>query len=168
MLACRMIRAWIDGTLRAHANEARTVASVIEACEFRRLPDYFDPSFLARVKCVTIERVPLPRPAEIGLKLFAGYGSKRYVGITYRDTYFVSRRFARQESLHFHELVHAVQWDCLGTERFLAAYAEGFLRRGYARSPLEIMAYDLQYRFETDPAPYAVETLVREVLRDWA
>ena len=40
----------------------------------------------------------------------------------------------------------------------------GVLRNGYARSPLEVMAYDHQRRFETDPAPYPAEARVREEL----
>jgi len=159
-----MIRSWIDRTLAAFEKEARPVAAIIETCGFRRLPDYFDAAFLSRVRCVAVERVPVPPLASMGLRLFAGVESKHYAGITYGDTYFVDRRYDRSESLHFHEMIHAVQWDCLGFDRFLLAYARGLLRYGYARSPLEVMAYDHQRRFETDPYPYPAEALVREEL----
>ena len=159
-----LIRSWIDRTLAAHEKEARPVAALIETCGFRRLPDYFEAAFLGRVRCVAVERVPVPPLASMGLRLFAGFESKHYAGITYGDTYFVDRRYDLSESLHFHELIHAVQWDCLGFDRFLLAYAGGLLRNGYARSPLEIMAYDHQRRFETDTAPYPAEALVREDL----
>ena len=159
-----IIRSWIDRTLAAHEKEARPVAAVIEASGFRRLPDYFDAAFLDRVRCVAVERIPVPPLASMGLRLFAGFESKHYAGITYGDTYFVDRQYDRSESLHFHELIHAVQWDCLGVDRFLLAYARGLLRNGYARSPLEVMAYNHQRRFETDPIPYPVEALVWEEL----
>jgi hypothetical protein len=159
-----MIRSWIDRTLAAHAHEARPVGEIIEARGFRRLPDYFDAALLGRIRCVAVERVPVPPLASMGLRLFAGVESKHYAGITYGDTYFVDRRYDLSESLHFHELIHAVQWDCLGFDRFLLAYARGLLRNGYARSPLEVMAYDHQRRFETDTAPYPAEALIREEL----
>jgi len=159
-----LIRSWIDRTLAAHAHEARPVGEIIEARGFRRLPDYFDAALLGRVRCVAVERVPVPPLASMGLRFFAGVESKHYAGITYGDTYFVDRRFDRSESLHFHELIHAVQWDCLGFDRFLLAYARGLMRYGYARSPLEVMAYDHQRRFETDTAPFPAEALVRKEL----
>ena len=158
------IRSWIGRTLAAHEKEALPVAALAETCGFRRLPAYFDASFLWRIRCVAVERVPVPPLTSMGLRLFAGFESRHYAGITYGDTYFVDRRYDRGESLHFHELIHAVQWDCLGFDRFLLAYARGLLRNGYARSPLEVMAYDHQRRFETDPDPYPAEALVREEL----
>ena len=161
-----LLRSWIERTLAAHAHEARPVGEIIEACGFRRLPDYFDAAFLDRVRCVAVGRIPMPPLASMGLRLFAGFESKHYAGITYGDTYFVDRRYDRSESLHFHELIHAVQWDCLGFDRFLLAYARGLLRNGYARSPLEVMAYDHQRRFETNPIPYPAEDLVREELNE--
>ena len=159
-----MIRSWIERTLAAHADGARPVGEIFEARGFRRLPDYFEASLLERVRCVAVVRVPVPPLASMGLRLISGFESRHYAGITYGNTYFVDRRYDRSESLHFHELIHAVQWDCLGFDRFLLAYARGLLRYGYARSPLEVMAYDHQRRFETDPAPYFAEALVREEL----
>jgi len=156
------IRSWIERTVAAHANTARPVGALVEACGFRRLPGYFDEDFLRRVRCAAVERVPLPPLVPAGLRRFAGFGTACCAGIAYGDTYFVDKRFELNESLHFHELIHAVQWDCLGFDRFIRAYARGLLREGYARSPLEIMAYEHQRRFETDPAPYCAETRVRE------
>jgi hypothetical protein len=37
-------------------------------------------------------------------------------------------------------------------------------RCDYRDSPLEVMAYDLQARFDTEPAPFDAERLVRESL----
>ena len=160
-----IIRSWIERTVDAHEKEARPVAEVIEACGFQRLPDYFGAAFLDRVQCVSVERIPLPPLASTGLKFFAGIESARYTGITYGDTYFVDRKYERSESMHFHELIHAVQWDCLGFEKFLRAYGVGLVRNGYARNPLEVMAYTHQLRFETDPTPYHAEAAVRAELQ---
>lgn len=148
--------------MAAHGRQARPVAELVETRGLRRLPDYFDAAFLGRVRCAVVERIPLP--AAPGLRLFAGFGTSRWAGITYGGTYFIDRRYDGNESLHFHELIHAVQWDCLGFDRFVLAYARGLLRKGYARSPLEVMACEHQRRFETDPVPYPVEARIREEL----
>jgi len=162
-----LVRSWIERTVAAHAKEARPVAEVIEACGFQRLPEYFGAAFLDRVRCVTVERIPLPPLASPGLKFLGSISTaRRFSGITYGDTYFVDRKHEQNESMHFHELIHAVQWDCLGFEKFLLAYGAGLVRNGYARNPLEIMAYSHQRRFEADPIPYPVEAVVREELQN--
>lgn len=68
-------------------------------------------------------------------------------GITYNDIYFL-RREAVCPAVHFHELVHVVQYRRLGVDRFLCAYGVGLAVYGYDDSPLEKMAYDLQLEFE--------------------
>ena len=160
-----LVRSWIGRTAAAHAKEAKSVTEVIEALGFRRLPLYFDAAFLDRVRCVTVDRVPLPPLVSSGLSYFAGIRSTDYAGIAYGDTYFVDRRYGQSESLHFHELVHALQWDCLGFDRFVRTYVAGVLRKGYARSPLEAMACEHQRRFETAAAAYPVGAAVRSELQ---
>jgi hypothetical protein len=85
-------------------------------------------------------------------------------GITYLDTYFVRADHIHDESLHFHELVHVIQWRLLGPEEFLERYADGLERFGYRNSPLEVMAYDLQGRFERDQQPFSVEAACQNLL----
>lgn len=80
------------------------------------------------------------------------------------DTYFVLWQEAERESLHFHELVHVVQWQVLGPERFLARYADGLERHGYRTSPLEVMAYEQEAQFIAGAAPFSVEAAVRRQL----
>ncbi|HOD36288.1 MAG TPA: hypothetical protein PLR20_11655 [Syntrophales bacterium] len=160
------VRFWIERTVAVHAKEAKAVREVIEARGFQRLPDYFGATFLDRVRCVTVERVPLPPFASGALRSLGGIRTaRRYSGITYGDTYFIDKKKEHSESLHFHELIHAVQWDCLGFEKFLLTYGAGLVRKGYARNPLEVMAYIHQRRFETDPVPYPVEEAVRAELQ---
>ena len=69
-------------------------------------------------------------------------------GITYLNTYVVRADQSHLKSLHFHELVHVIQWRLLGPESFLAFYADGLERFGYRNSPREVMANDLQRWFE--------------------
>jgi hypothetical protein len=61
--------------------------------------------------------------------------------------------------------VHVVQWQHLGAERFVMAYALGYLQGGgYRANPLEVMAYDLQDYFEKNGQSIEVESFVRRQL----
>jgi hypothetical protein len=82
-------------------------------------------------------------------------------GVTYKDTFFVCNGQQR-DSLYFHELVHVVQWDRLGVDNFLLAYAVGLLQHGYEQSPLEQMAFELQARFEHQRVPENLIDLINE------
>lgn len=85
-------------------------------------------------------------------------------GITFKDTYFLHPDAAADESVHFHELVHVVQWQSLGPKAFLLSYAAGLLEHGYLDCPLERMAYDHQIRFDAVHRGYDVEAEVRAAL----
>jgi hypothetical protein len=87
-------------------------------------------------------------------------------GITYLNTCFVRADQSHSESLHFHELVHVIQWRLLGPEKFLALSADGLERFGYRNSPLEVMAYNLQDRFEREAQPFSVEAACESSIRD--
>jgi hypothetical protein len=100
----------------------------------------------------------------MGLGRFADFERMEMAGITYLDTFFVRAEQAWDESLHFHELVHVVQWRILGPERFLWLYADGLERLGYRNNPLEVVAYDLQEQFEAGGRSFDVEAEVRRRL----
>jgi hypothetical protein len=156
-----LIMGWIQQTLADHAPKARVVASL----GFQRLPQYFSPELLAYAKVVYVDVVPAPPLSQLGLKQFADFESTNMSGITLLDTFFARQEAEGIESLHFHELVHIIQWKLLGPRRFVAEYADGLERFGYRNSPLEVMAYDAQEVFEKTPQPFDVENLVRHCLR---
>ncbi len=66
--------------------------------------------------------------------------------------------------LLFHELVHVEQYHQLGISRFSELYVGGFLKGGsYEAIPLEINAYSLGDRFESNPNQlFSVEDEVKE------
>ena len=97
-------------------------------------------------------------------ELFESFEKADVAGTTYKDTYFIKRQNCFDESLHFHELVHVVQWDYLGVEKFLLAYALGLINHGYVNSPLEVMAYGLKQYFIQNPDLFAVEDVIRSEL----
>jgi hypothetical protein len=86
-----------------------------------------------------------------------------YDGIAYLDTYFLKRAGADDEGLHFHEMIHVVQWRLLGARQFAAMYADGLEAFGYRNSPLEKMAYDAQGSFARAER-FDAEKLVAEKL----
>ena len=63
--------------------------------------------------------------------------------------------------LIFHELVHVVQYRLLGVKEFARLYVRGYLQGGYAGTPLEICAYELDGRFIMGSLGFSVETEVR-------
>lgn len=138
------ILAWIQHTLAAHADRARAVSSLGVSV----LPHYFDPRTLERAQVVVVDRLPVPPLTRMGLAQFAEMERFTHGGITFLDTYFVTPDEQLNESLHFHELIHVIQWQLLGPDRFLLHYAEGLQAHGYRNSPLEVMAYDAEDRFK--------------------
>jgi len=152
---------WIECTLAAHRSEVCTVQSL----GFTRLPQYFSAATLAAAKTVVIPTIPVPPLTMMGLSEFADFERMAPDGITYLDTFFVRTPYARDESLHFHELIHVAQWDHLGPERFLTAYAAGHMQSGgYRQNPLEIMAYQLQAAFDLRSPPFDVVARVKREL----
>jgi len=137
------VRRWIDEYVLAHAAQARTV----ESLGLKRLSSYFPTTLLRQAKTVTVPLVQFPPVDRFGLPEFAQMQQMSFGGITFRDTYFLAQGQTSEE-IHFHELVHVVQWSRLGMDNFLLAYGLGLLQFGYERSPLEQMAFRLQADFQ--------------------
>ena len=159
-IAFPKVMGWIEQTLSAHAQIARPLASM----HFRRLPLYFSQAQIEAAKFVVVDRLPLPLLSSIGLSRFKEFERDDYGGVTFLDTYFLTRASADNESLHFHEMVHVVQWRVLGPERFLAMYASGLEAFGYRNNPLEKMAYDAQELFDRSGPVFDAEKFVTDKL----
>lgn len=156
-----VVTVWIARTLAAHANQARPVSSL----GFPRLGAYYSAGLLATAMVIPVAQVPIPPLASMGLAGFDEFENLDAAGITYLSSFFVRHGLERDESLHFHELVHVVQWQHLGPERFIMAYALGHLMSGgYHTNPLEVMAYGLQARFDRQDPPFDVVAIVRAEL----
>lgn len=157
---------WIQRTVRRWAPRGLVVGD----CRFERLPLYFSGDLLGRARVVPVDMIPLPPLTRTAVRLFSDAVGSRLpfnpAGITYGHMYFVAPELIEEESLHFHELVHVIQWETMGIERFLLAYARGYLKRGYRDSPLEEMAYRHEARFKAGAAPYDVEAEVRREIAE--
>jgi hypothetical protein len=147
------VEAWIS---ELHAsNAAQSIAA--SATGFTRLGQYFPVSILEQARAVTVDLMPFPPVGALGLPEFQALAAMPMAGITFGHMYFLHREDTR-EAIHFHELVHVVQWATLGVAAFLPTYAVGIAQRGYEASPFELAAFDLQARFEHgDALPGIVE-----------
>jgi hypothetical protein len=86
----------------------------VASFKFPRLQRYFSEELLSTASVVPIDRLPVPPLSALGLREFADFETQPMGGITYLDTYFLQRvAAATDESLHFHELIHVVQWQVL-------------------------------------------------------
>src|SRR5438552_6632774 len=154
------LRAWIQKTLAFYEENAKPVASM----HFVRLPLYFDHSLLETAKFIAIDRLPMPPLSAMGLSRFAAFEQGNFNGITYLDRYFIKQKVVTEEAIHFHELIHVIQWRLLGPEGFLAAYANGLDEFGYENSPLEKMAYDAEASFRRSSVIFDADKFVAERL----
>lgn len=158
------VRGWIEKKLDDHKAQARPVASY----EFSRLSHFYSAETLSSTFVIEVPEVPVPPLADLGLPGFAEFQNGKYDGITFLDSYFVRTNERSRESLHFHELVHVIQWQHLGPDRFLAAYAAGYMlaksqqKDPYRDNPLEVMAYDLQAEFDSGGLVGNVEPWIRQ------
>jgi hypothetical protein len=153
-----LILGWIKELLAEHEKNACSVASL----GFKRLPLYFRPEILAAAKVVYLPKVPAPPLSAMGLTQFSDFENMNAGGTTYLDTFFSRNEMRKDEAHHFHELVHAIQWQVLGPKALVAAYADGLERIGYRSSPLEVMAYTLESVFRNGKAPFDVAKVVQE------
>jgi hypothetical protein len=156
-LALPAVRSWIDQYIEAHAPEARKVSTL----GFSRLGLAYPHELLERTKVVTVDRVPFPPVDQFDLPEFATLQNMQFDGITFKDTFFLLRG-CESESLHFHELVHVIQWARLGVDNFLLAYGLGLIQAGYANSPLEAMAFALQGLFDRGALPTDVVQTIEQ------
>ena len=155
-----LMAGWLKETRAAHSRGAHPVASLA----FPRLQHYFAAATLAKANVVLIDRVPMPTLYDWGMKQFADFEFGDFNGVTYQDTIFLKRAEFGNEALHFHELVHVIQWRFLGPKLFLYLYANGLERYGYKDNPLEVMAYVAEAAFSSSSRIFDAEDFVAERL----
>jgi hypothetical protein len=154
--ALPVLRKWIEDLLETNKENTTSVFSL----KFPRINQIFPKDLLERTKVMTVAgEVPFPPLSHIGLHELSVIEQWLITGITYKDTFFVNQNH-RTESLHFHELIHVVQWERLGVDNFLLAYGVGLIQFGYEKSPLEQMAYTLQKNFDIGLIPNGIIDLI--------
>ena len=146
---------WVDDLLAKHELSARQVADY----GFQRLPQFFNPQTFAVAKCVEVDSLPKIPWHEFGLSVPEGM-DVNFDGITFRNTYFIKRGEAFREFLHFHEMVHVVQWQTLGNDLYPLIYALEAFKGNYETNVLEVMARDVTDFFIKANEPFSTEFFV--------
>jgi hypothetical protein len=137
-----LMERWMEALRVEHLRDSIAASEL----RFGRLADHFPARVFDDTRVVTVGEIPFPPVHDYGLPEFEPMAGAPIAGITFGNMYFV--RPGASEGVHFHELVHVVQWDALGVPDFLLTYAVGLVQYGYAQSPLEAIAFELQQRFE--------------------
>jgi hypothetical protein len=126
---------------------------------------------LERIRVVPVPAIPNPPfYAQLhaqGLRVPLDFAEMS--GLTFLDTILISQSRpvlddAAFTGLLFHESVHVVQYQYLGTDRFMFEYVHGWARNGYEYRliPLEEQAFALQDRFMSAPSvPFSVHDEVK-------
>jgi len=150
---------WIDELIAKHAGSRVRLSEVGHS----RLPDYFSPRLLETAYFVLVTHVVTPPLSDLGQSNLEFFESEKFEGIAYKDTFFAT---SADESLHFHELIHIIQWDELGPEKFIGAYISGLITHGYHEAPLEKIAYEMQAHFDARNPIENLESKVRQHCRE--
>ncbi len=155
------IEQWIDETLKSYAT--RKVS-----CECF-LPDFngfYPPEFLSTSFFVVVEKIPRPDFPELRQAGLGRFIDMNMDGITYKNTYFVKKGIESYLPLHFHELVHVLQWRYLGAKGFISRYIDELQQSGYEAAPLEKMAYALQQCYSNKDTVFNVPSYVKKKLKE--
>ena len=146
---------WVDDLLAGHESSAKKVS----AYGFRRLSQFFNPETIEAARCVEVDSVPKIPWKEFSLPVPEGMDID-FEGITFRNTYFLKRKEANQESLHFHEMVHTVQWQMLGNDLFPLIYVLDALKGSYETNILEVIARQVTDFFVKAEDPFNTEFII--------
>lgn len=147
---------WIDSNNSRYGDERVSCAKFTQ--EFS---GFYTQSFLSNSYFVVLEQIPKPDFPQLRQMGFGDFIDMPVNGITYKNTYYVRTGQEKRLSLHFHELVHVVQWQILGVRGFIERYMREILTNGYNESPLELMAYSLDSYYSANKPPLDVVNHVR-------
>lgn len=136
------IEQWIDATLESYSADKVSCEMLLPAFK-----GFYPEDFLKSSSYVVVDEVPKPNFPELRQEGLGGFIEMDHDGITYKNTYFIKKCYEINLALHFHELVHVLQWQLLGVPGFINRYIQEIKEYGYKNAPLEKMAYALDSHF---------------------
>jgi hypothetical protein len=131
---------------------------------------FFSSGILDRVRIVELAGARLPNPAFYSEAKALGIANLPQVthmaSLTFIDVVVFNDRITERDL--FHGLVHAVQFQILGPERYTRAFVDGFLRtNSHFSVPLEAHTFSLESKFAQNPTEgFSVEEQVRIWIRE--
>ncbi|MDX1538361.1 hypothetical protein [Arsukibacterium sp.] len=150
------IEKWIDETLEKYSRE-RTSCEVFA----EKFTGFYPVEFLNSCYFVVVDEIPKPDFPELHEMGLTDFIEMDVDGITYKNTYFIKKGFETDYRLHFHELVHVLQWQLLGAQSFIQRYIQEINMHGYRNAPLEKMAYGLDSYFAAGQKPANIPAFVQ-------
>ncbi|MEH6651845.1 MAG: hypothetical protein V7707_17630 [Motiliproteus sp.] len=151
------IEQWIDETLDAYSDSKVSCKVLLP-----HLNGFYPADFLEESFFVLVDEIPKPDFPELRQMGLGDFIDGDHVGITYKNTYFIKKEFASNYRLHFHELVHVLQWRCLGGSGFIERYIQELNENGYNNAPLEKMAYGLDAYFSAQKPAFDIPKYVQQ------
>lgn len=136
------IEQWIDEV--NHKYKYKRVCCTQFAAQFA---GFYPTEFLENAFYVVIDEIPKPDFAALRAMGLGDFIDMKVSGITYKNTYYLLPTSVDNLRVHFHELVHVLQWQNLGALAFIERYMNEIKHFGYHNAPLEIMAYSLDTHF---------------------
>lgn len=150
---------WIDQTNSEYFNQRIRCDQFVIAFK-----GFYEPSFLKRAYFVIVDKIPKPDFPELRQMGLGDFIDMNVDGITYKNTYYILPHAADNLKLHFHELVHVAQWECLGANDFIQRYIVEIQTKGYLDAPIEQMAYAFDAHFSNSGEKIDVLSYVLEKL----
>jgi hypothetical protein len=151
------IEQWIDQTLEDYANKSVSCGQLSP-----HFTGFYPADFLSRSYFVVVNKIPKPDFPELRQVGLGNFIDMDIDGVTYKNTYFIKPGNENKLSLHFHELVHVLQWQCLGAKSFISRYIQEIQQYGYRDAPLEEMAYSLESYFSNNSEPIDIPDYVQQ------
>jgi hypothetical protein len=129
-------------------------AIALSAHQKAAMTGFFSPYLLEGARLLVLQGECVANPDFYPMLRSLGFNNlpdqSTMAAITFSDVVVSHEAFS--DGLLFHELVHVEQYRQLGIPRFSELYVRGFLNGGsYEAIPLEVNAYTLGGRFESDP-----------------
>lgn len=159
MSLVKTIEDWIQSTNLKYLSQRQSCEQLAEA-----FTGYYSPGFLKTAYFVVMQTCPKPDLPQLRERGFGEFLDMPVDGITYDNTYYIRNERQDCKGLHFHELVHVVQWKQLGAPCFIQRYMQELLKYGYRDAPLEKMAFQLEAHFENKSGKLDVHEWVRNSL----
>jgi hypothetical protein len=156
---------WIASCLRSRRENYRPMGQLLDGAQASRLGPYFSAELLDRVRIVELEGARVEVPDFLAQVRAMGYDNlpdlPHLDSVTFLDVVVFNETLT--ERALFHGLVHAVQIDVLGLERYSELWVSGFLRtKAHFTVPLEVQAFALSSKFlRTVPEKFSVEEQVQ-------
>jgi hypothetical protein len=155
---------WMVAHLRASREHYLPLAQPLSSPQLAALSLYFPPSLLSGIRIAELNGNRVAEPDLLVQARALGFDNLPDVShmesLIFLDVIVFNEKFS--ERALFHSLVHAVQLQVLGLERYTELWVHGFLKaRAHFAVPLEVQAFSLASKFvrPTQP-PFSVESEV--------